>query len=100
MRLERRGWKRVIHPAHSFVHAHGATTSKMPNKDIIRELYISKIYTYGKYHSLLQSLAFRTVVGASLLFKPRKWYLLKVVARGESLSHSMKHRVACLPVNG
>lgn len=99
MRLRQQGWKRVIHPAYNFIHAHGATTSKMPNKDIIRELYISKIYTYRKHHSLLLSLFFRMVVCAGLLFKPHKWYLLKVAVQGEALSRSMRHRVACLAVN-
>lgn len=94
MRLQQQGWKRIIHPDYSFVHAHGATTAKMPNKTIIRELYISKIYTYRKYHSLLLSVVFRTVITVGLLFKPRKWYLLKVVMQGEALSRSMRHVAA------
>lgn len=94
MRLQQQGWKRIIHPDYSFVHAHGASTAKIPSKTILRELYISKIYTYRKYHSLLLSVIFRTVIAAGLLFKPRKWYLLKVVVRGEALSCSMRHGAA------
>ena len=94
MRLRQHGWKQIIHPDYHCVHAHGATTSRIPKKDIIRELYISKIYTYRKYHSLPQSLLFRMIIVAGLLFRPHKWYLLKVATCGDVLSLSMRHRVA------
>lgn len=93
IRQQQHGWKRVIFPDCSFVHAHGATMSKIPGKTVIRELYISKIYTYRKYHGLILSILFQTIIIAGLLFKPGKWYLLKVAVRGEALSRSMRHTI-------
>ena len=88
-RLQMKGWKRMVHPQYTFLHVHDASTSAI-RKQALRENYVSKIYTYKKYHGGFTSLIFQTILTIQLLFKPQKWYILPVVMSRHVLSHSMR----------
>lgn len=88
-RLQMHGWKRMVHPQYTFLHVHDASTSAI-RKQALRENYVSKIYTYKKYHGGFTSLIFQTILTIQLLFKPQKWYILPVVMSRHVLSHSMR----------
>ena len=88
-RLQLKGWKRMVHPQYTFLHVHDASTSAI-RKQALRENYVSKIYTYKKYHGGFTSLIFQTILTIQLLFKPQKWYILPVVMSRHVLSHSMR----------
>ena len=88
-RLQMKGWKRMVHPQYTFLHVHDASTSAI-RKQALRENYVSKIYTYKKYHGGFTSLIFQTILTIQLLFKPQKWYILPVVVSRHVLSHSMR----------
>jgi len=90
-RLELHGWKRVVHPAYTFLHVHDASTTAI-HRLALRENFISKLYTYRKYHGLFTSLLFQTIIAVQLLCKPRKWYILPAVVSGSPISHSMRHQ--------
>lgn len=91
VRLRRLGLKCIVCPSATFKHIHDATTSKS-KKQTLREMFISKVYVYRKYHNLLLSSIFQSIIIAQLLFKPHKWYLLPTVLRGETMSRSLRHR--------
>ena len=88
-RLQMKGWKRMVHPQYTFLHVHDASTSAI-RKQALRENYVSKIYTYKKYHGGFTSLIFQTILTIQLIFKPQKWYILPVVVSRHVLSHSMR----------
>ena len=88
-RLQMKGWKRMVHPQYTFLHVHDASTSAI-RKQALRENYVSKIYTYKKYHGGFTSLIFQTILTIQLIFKPQKWYILPVLVSRHVLSHSMR----------
>lgn len=88
-RLQMKGWKRMVHPQYTFLHVHDASTSAI-RKQALRENYVSKIYTYKKYHGGFTSLIFQAILTIQLLFKPQKWYILPVLVSRHVLSHSMR----------
>lgn len=90
-RLDMHGWKRMVHPQYTFLHVHDASTSAIRTL-ALRENYVSKIYTYKKYHGALTSLLFQAILTAKLIFKPQKWHILAIVTSRHVLSHSMRHR--------
>ena len=90
-RLQMHGWKRVVHPQYTFLHVHDASTSAM-RKLALRENYVSKIYTYKKYHGLLTSFIYQAILTLQLVFKPKKWYILPTVTSRHVLAHSMRHQ--------
>ena len=90
-RLQMHGWKRVVHPQYTFLHVHDASTSAI-RKLALRENYVSKIYTYKKYHGLLTSFIYQAILTLQLVFKPKKWYILPTVTSRHVLAHSMRHQ--------
>lgn len=91
-RLARQGWNSVVFPGRRFSHLHEQTTQTFRTASR-RELYVSKMYVYRKYHGLCASTLYRAVNLLKILAAPHKWYLLPVMLRGEALSQSMRHRV-------
>lgn len=89
-RLKEKGYKSVVYPNCRFSHLHGESTKKA-HSNTVRELYISKMYCYRKYHNIILSSCFRIINIIKLMTKPNKWYILPVVLRGESSSKSMRH---------
>ena len=92
IRLIKHGWKNVVIPAYRFNHLYSASIRKSKSLTY-RELYISKIYTYNKHHNYLMALTYRMLNILQLLFKPKKWYVLKAICHGDVLSQSMRHMV-------
>jgi len=90
-RLQLHGWKRMVHPQYTFLHVHDASTSSM-RRQALRENYVSRIYTYRKYHGMLTSLIYQLILTLQQVFKPRKWYILPTVVSRHVLSHSMRHQ--------
>ena len=90
-RLAQKGWSSVVHPGCRFSHLHEQSTSKNRSATV-RELYLSKMYCYRKYHNWLSATIYQWVNVIKLLGKPRKWYILPVIIRGEALSQSLRHR--------
>ena len=74
-RLQMKGWKRMVHPQYTFLHVHDASTSAI-RKQALRENYVSKIYTYKKYHGGFTSLIFQTILTIQLIFKPHVFIYL------------------------
>lgn len=91
-RLQLHDWKRMVHPGYTFMHVHDASTSSM-RKQALRENFVSKLYTYQKYHNSLTTAIFRGIIAASLLVKPKKWYILPTVLSSNPLKHSMRHHL-------
>ena len=92
MRLEKIGKSCYLIPEAQYVHYHGASTPQ--NITIKTELKISLLYIIRKHHGyvafwfLLNYL--RINYTFSTLFKPKYWYLLKVLLTGAPLSKSLK----------
>jgi GT2 family glycosyltransferase len=92
MRLEKNGKSCYLIPDAHYVHYHGASTPQ--NVTIKTELKISllyiirKHYGYFSYWFLLNYL--RINYSFSCIFKPKYWYLLKVLLAGAPLSKSLK----------
>jgi GT2 family glycosyltransferase len=92
MRLEKIGKSCYLIPDAHYVHYHGASTPQ--NVTIKTELKISllyiirKHYGYLSYWFLLNYLRINYIF--STLFKPKYWYLLKVLLAGAPLSKSLK----------
>lgn len=91
MRVKLHGWKCVYHPGYSFIHL-GSSSTKKSHRMVQRERFVSKLYTYRKYHGLLLSTIYQMIILGQLLLKPHKWYILPVVVRGEAISISMRHK--------
>lgn len=91
-RLRKLGYKSVVIPQYGFMHLHGEATrkiSRLPD----RELYISKLYTYKKLHPQALYLIYKWINILKVLAKPKKWYILPALVKGENLSHSMRHQL-------
>jgi hypothetical protein len=92
MRLKNNGKSCFLIPDAHYVHYHGASTPQ--NVTIKTELKISllyiirKHYGYFSYCFLLNYL--RINYSFSCIFKPKYWYLLKVLLAGAPLSKSLK----------
>ena len=92
MRLEKIGKSCYLIPEAHYVHYHGASTPQ--SITIKTELKISllyiirKHYGYLSYWFLLNYLRINYIF--STLFKPKYWYLLKVLLAGAPLSKSLK----------
>lgn len=92
MRLKNNGKSCFLIPDARYVHYHGASTPQ--NVTIKTELKISllyiirKHYGYFSYWFLLNYL--RINYSFSCIFKPKYWYLLKVLLAGAPLSKSLK----------
>ncbi len=91
-RLEKIGKSTFLIPNAKYIHYHGASTPQ--NITIKTELKISLLYVirkhygYFSYWFLLNYL--RINYSCSTLFKPKYWYLLKVLLAGAPLSMSLK----------
>ncbi len=92
MRMRIKGWKCVCYPTLFFKHF-GASSTKKIHKLPKRERYISKIYTYSKFHGILLSFIFRYIVILKLLVKPSKWYIIPSLVGGDTLAHSMRNKL-------
>ena len=90
-RLQLHGWKRIVHPCYTFLHVHDASTSAM-RRQALRENYVSRIYTYRKYHGMLTTFIYQGILTLQLIFKPKKWYILPTAVSRHVLSHSMRHQ--------
>ncbi|MEC4005364.1 glycosyltransferase family 2 protein [Flavobacterium sp. SUN052] len=93
-RLEKIGKSSYLIPDAKYVHYHGASTPQ--NVLIKTELKISLLYIIRKhygffsYYFLLNYLRINYIF--STIFKPKYWYLLKVLLAGAPLSKSLKVR--------
>jgi GT2 family glycosyltransferase len=91
-RLEKIGKSSYLIPDAKYIHYHGASTPH--NIAIKTELKISllyiirKHYGYFSYYFLLNYLRLNYMF--SIIFKPKYWYLLKVLLAGAPLSKSLK----------
>ncbi len=90
-RLRKKGWNSVVYPGCRFSHLHEQSTRRIRSATI-REMYISRMYCYRKYHGLTTATLYRLVNLLIVLCKPHKWYILPVLWRGEALSLSLRHR--------
>lgn len=91
-RLRRRHYQSVVVPQYKFLHLHEASTTQRWSLSK-RELYISKMYVYKKHHPCVLYMIYLAINIVKLLFKPKRWYILRTIWRGEMLSHSMRHLV-------
>ena len=91
-RLEKIGKSSYMIPDAKYIHYHGASTPQ--NIAIKTELKISLLYIIRKHYGyisfwfLLNYLRINYIF--STLFKPKYWYLLKVLLAGAPLSKSLK----------
>ena len=94
MRLEKIGKSNYLIPQAKYIHYHGAST---PQSIAIKtELKISLLYIIRKHYGylsfwfLLNYLRINYIF--STIFKPKYWYLLKVLLSGAPLSSSLKSK--------
>ncbi|PKB17882.1 glycosyltransferase family 2 protein [Flavobacterium sp. 5] len=92
IRLQKKGKSSYLIPDAKYIHYHGAST---PKSILIKtELKISLLYVIRKHYGylsfwfLLNYLRINYIF--STLFKPKYWYLLKVLLAGAPLSTSLK----------
>lgn len=85
------GFKNMVFPQFGYLHLHEASTSS-GKKAAYRELHISKIYVYEKFHGIFLSSIFRAICLLKLCFKPAKWYILPVFLKGNTLAYSLRYR--------
>ena len=91
-RLEKLGKSSYLIPEARYIHYHGASTPQ--NIFIKTELKISLLYVIRKHYGylsfcfLLNYLRINYIL--STIFKPKYWYLLKVLMSGAPLSKSLK----------
>ena len=91
-RLEKLGKSSYLIPEARYIHYHGASTPQ--NIFIKTELKISLLYVIRKHYGylsfcfLLNYLRINYIL--STIFKPKYWYLLKVLMTGAPLSKSLK----------
>ena len=92
IRLEKLGKTSYLIPEARYIHYHGASTPKsilIKTELKISLLYIiRKHYGYFSYCFLLNYLRLNYIF--SSIFKPKYWYLLKVLLAGATLSKSLK----------
>ena len=92
MRLEKIGKSCFLIPEAQYVHYHGASTTQ--SITIKAELKISLLYIIRKHYGyvafwfLLNYLRINYIF--STIFKPKYWYLLKVLLAGAPISKSLK----------
>jgi GT2 family glycosyltransferase len=92
MRLKKIGKSCFLIPDAKYIHYHGASTPQ--NSTIKTELKISLLYIIRKHYGylsycfLLNYLRIKYIF--STIFKPKYWYLLKVLLAGVPLSRSLK----------
>lgn len=88
-RIRKAGKKCVVLPSAAFLHARETTTRK--RKSLTRrERYISRMYVYRKHYGWVKSFFYRMLLISFAIFKPKKWYILPVLFRGELMSKSMR----------
>ncbi|WP_353083338.1 glycosyltransferase family 2 protein [Flavobacterium sp.] len=92
MRLAKKGKSCFLIPEAKYIHYHGASTPQ--NITIKTELKISLLYIIRKHYGflsfyfLLNYLRINYIF--SSIFKPKYWYLLKILLAGAPLSKSLK----------
>lgn len=93
-RLKKCGFDSYVVPNTSFLHFHGASTSK--NMLIRQELLISKLYIYKKNYSFLKYKILQFIIAFKLFFKSLinfKFFQLFLVGfTGGNLKYSLKHK--------
>lgn len=93
-RLEKIGKSSYLIPDAKYIHYHGASTPQ--NIAIKTELKISLLYIIRKHYGYLSFWFLlnylRINYTFSTVFKPKYWYLLKVLLAGAPLSKSLKTR--------
>lgn len=89
-RLQAMGLKSLVFPQYGYLHLHTASTNQM-RKAAYRELVISKLYVYDKFHGIILSDIFRGICLLKTLLKPRKWFLLPLYIKRSPLALSLKH---------
>ncbi len=91
-RLEKIGKSSYLIPNAKYIHYHGASTPQ--NITIKTELKISLLYVIRKHYGYLSFLFLLNYLRInyffSTLFKPKYWYLLKVLLAGAPISMSLK----------
>ena len=92
LRLQKLGKSSYLIPDAKYIHYHGASTPQ--NITIKTELKISLLYIIRKHYGYVSFLFLlnylRLNYSFSTLFKPKYWYLLKVLLAGAPLSKSLK----------
>lgn len=102
MRLQKNGKSSYLIPDAKYIHSHGASTPK--NILIKTELKISLLYIIQKHYGYLSFCLLLNYLRINYLFKtifkPRYWYLLKVLLAGAPLSKSLKTKQIIKEENG
>ncbi len=91
-RLRQHNYKSVVVPRYRFLHLHEAST-KQKKSSSKRELYLSKMYVYKKHNSCMFYLIYLWINLIKLLFKPKRWYILRAIWRGEILGRPTRHQI-------
>ena len=77
-------------PSAAFLNARETTTTRKRKNLTRRERYISRMYVYRKHHGWVKSFLYRMLLISFAIFKPKRWYILPVLFRGELISKSMR----------
>ena len=100
IRLAKKGKHAYLIPAAEFIHIHGGST---PQRSVLikTELKISLLYIIRKHYGYLSFVLIlnylRINYTLSTIFKPKYWYLLKVLLAGAPLSKSLKTKQIIKP---
>lgn len=89
-RLLKMGYKSTLVPSAKITHIQGVSTGT--SKTISKEGFISYFYVIKKNYSYLKYLIIKSYYCSSFLFKPKKWFLLKLAFTGAPISESLKQK--------
>lgn len=89
-RLKKHGLKSTLVPEAKILHYQGVSTGT--SKIISKESYISYLYVILKNYGNFKWYVIRLYLMIALALKPKKWYLLPIIVRGNSLTQSLKQK--------
>jgi hypothetical protein len=89
-RMRQEHYTSVLVPDAKVLHFQGVSIEV--SKTINKESFLSYIYVIGKNYSYCKYLFIRFYYSITLLFKPKKWYLLPIIFKGPSVTKSLKQK--------
>jgi GT2 family glycosyltransferase len=89
-RLLNEGYKSMLIPKAKILHYQGMSIGK--SKALNKEGYISYLYVIRKNYGYGKYLLIKWYLSLVLLLKPKKWYLLSIILKKNTLANSLKQK--------
>lgn len=89
-RLKNKGYSSWLISEAKILHYQGVSTGV--SKSISKESYISYLYVIKKNRGYFTYLVIKSYLTLAIAIKPKKWYLLPVIIKGNALTSSLKQQ--------